>query len=58
MQVLDAGALSDALHTSVADALRQLRDANMFKKDLVWVNGILSMTRVSRVLLGHPGLNL
>lgn len=55
-QVLPAAALSDGLHTSVARALRVLKEGNFFKKDIVWVNGKLFVTRVSRTLLGEPGM--
>ena len=55
-QVLPAEALPVDLHTRVAQALRVLKAADMFKKDAVWVNGKLSVTRVSRSLLGEPGL--
>ena len=49
-------ALPADLHAGIAQALRLLKRENMFKKDIVWVNGTLSMTRVSRALLGQPGM--
>lgn len=55
-QVLPAAALPVELHTRVARALHVLKEGNMFKKDVVWVNGKLAVTRVSRTLLGEPGL--
>jgi len=51
-----AHALPADLHAGIAQALRLLKRENMFKKDIVWVNGTLSVTRVSRALLGQPGM--
>jgi len=53
---VNAHALPADLHAGIAQALRLLKRENMFKKDIVWVNGTLSMTRVSRALLGQPGM--
>ena len=56
LQVVRAHALPADLHAGVERALRVLKRESMFKKDIVWVNGTLSMTRVSRALLGQPGM--
>ena len=56
LQVVRAHALPTDLHAGVERALRVLKRESMFKKDIVWVNGTQSMTRVSRALLGQPGM--
>jgi len=38
VQVLNSAAIPDDLHTSVASALRVLKDNNMFKKDVVSIS--------------------